>query len=59
MITEESKNDKKAKDLMAAIYKKQVAEFADDAYIKNNGSLKLGKDVSHLIRSFFSKKATQ
>jgi hypothetical protein len=46
MITEESKNSKQAKDLLREIQKKQVAEFADDAYIKNNGSLKLGKDVS-------------
>lgn len=34
--------------------KKLVAEFANDSYVKMNGSLKLGKDVSRKKLNFSS-----
>lgn len=38
--------------------KKLVAEFADDSYVKMNGSLKLGKEVSNCGAEACSKRAT-
>jgi hypothetical protein len=46
MQAEESKFQRRAPDGVVTMQKKLVAEFANDSYVKMNGSLKLGKDVS-------------